>query len=58
MDVGRYSRIRNAIIDRHIHIPEHTDIGYDPEEDRKKYHVTDEGIVVVVPEQRMFEEPE
>ena len=58
VDVGRYSRIRNAIIDRHIHIPEHTDIGYDPEEDRKKYHVTDEGIVVVVPEQRMFEEPE
>jgi len=58
VDVGRYSRVRNAIIDRHIHIPEHTDIGYDPEEDRKKYHVTDEGIVVVVPEQRMFEEPE
>jgi len=58
VDIGRYSRIRNAIIDRHIHIPEHTDIGYDPEEDRKKYHVTDEGIVVVVPEQRMFEEPE
>jgi len=58
VDVGRYSRIRNAIIDRHIHIPEHTDIGYDPEEDSKKYHVTDEGIVVVVPEQRMFEEPE
>ena len=58
VDVGRYSRVRNAIVDRHIHIPEHTDIGYDPEEDRKKYHVTDEGIVVVVPEQRMFEEPE
>ncbi len=58
VEIGRYSRIRNSIIDRHIHIPEHTDIGYDPEEDRKKYHVTDEGIVVVVPEQRMFEEPE
>jgi len=58
VDIGRYSRIRRAIIDRHIHIPEHTEIGYNPAEDRKKYHVTETGIVVVVPEQRMFEEPE
>ena len=58
VDVGRYSRIRRAIIDRHINLPEHTEIGYNLEEDRKKYHVTDSGLVVVVPEQRMFEEPE
>jgi glucose-1-phosphate adenylyltransferase len=58
VDVGRYSRIRRAIIDRNIHIPEGTVIGFDPEEDRKKYHVSDTGIVIVVPEQRMFEEPE
>ena len=56
--IGRYSRIRRAIIDRHIHIPERTEIGYDLEEDRKKYFVSESGIVVVVPEQRMFEEPE
>jgi len=58
VDIGRYSRIRRAIIDRHIRIPEHTEIGYDLEEDRKKYHVTESGIVVVVPEQRVFEQPE
>ena len=58
VNIGRYSRIRRAIIDRHIHIPEHTEIGYNLEEDRKKYHVTDTGIVVVVPEERRFEEPE
>ena len=58
VNIGRYSRIRRAIIDRHIHLPEHTEIGYNLEEDRKKYHVTEGGIVVVVPEQRMFEEPE
>jgi len=58
VNIGRYSRIRRAIIDRHVHIPEHTEIGFDLEEDRKKYHVTETGIVVVVPEQRMFEEPE
>ncbi|HLI35651.1 MAG TPA: sugar phosphate nucleotidyltransferase, partial [Terriglobia bacterium] len=58
VDIGRYSRIRRAIIDRHIRIPEHSVIGYDLDEDRKKYHVTESGIVVIVPEQRMFEEPE
>jgi glucose-1-phosphate adenylyltransferase len=58
VNIGRYSRIRRAIIDRHIHIPEHTEIGYNLEEDRKKYYVSDGGIVVVVPEERMFELPE
>lgn len=55
VNVGRYSRIRQAIIDRAVTIPEHTEIGYDLEEDRKKYHVTESGIVVVVPEERVFE---
>jgi len=58
VDVGRHSRLRRAIIDRNIHLPEGTVIGYDLEEDRKKYHVSDTGIVVVVPEERLFEEPE
>lgn len=58
VNVGRYSRIRRAIIDRHIHVPEHTEIGYNLEEDRKKYYVSESGIVVVVPEERMFELPE
>lgn len=56
--VGRYSRIRRAIIDRHIHLPEHTEIGYNLEEDRKKYYISESGIVVVVDKERMFEEPE
>jgi len=56
VNVGRYSRIRRAIIDRAVHIPERTEIGYDLEEDRKKYHVTEGGIVVVVPEPGMFED--
>lgn len=58
VNVGRYSRIRRAVIDRHVQIPERTEIGFDPNEDAKKYHVTETGIVVVVPEPRMFEDPE
>ncbi len=58
VNVGRHSRIRNAIIDRHVSLPERTVIGYDLEEDRKRYHVTERGIVVVVREESMLEEPE
>jgi len=59
VDIGRYSRIRRAIIDRHIKLPEHTEIGYNEEEDKKQgYHISETGIVVVVPEGRVFEEPE
>jgi glucose-1-phosphate adenylyltransferase len=46
--IGRYSRIRNAIIDRDVHLPEHTVIGFSLEEDRKKYYISETGIVVVV----------
>jgi len=48
VQVGRRSRIRKAIIDEGIYIPEGTEIGYDPEEDRLRgCFVTESGIVVV-----------
>lgn len=46
-DIGRRARIRRAILDKNVSVPPDTRIGYDLEEDRKKYHVTDSGIVVV-----------
>ena len=58
VNIGRHSRIRNAIIDRHVSLPEHTEIGYDREADAKLYHVTPSGIVVVVRQESMLEEPE
>ena len=58
VNVGRHSRIRRAIIDRHVQLPEGTVIGYDLEADRSRYHVTENGIVVVVREESMIEEPE
>jgi len=58
VNIGRYSRIRNAIIDRHVNLPEHTEIGYDLEADRRRYQVTESGVVVVVREESMLEEPE
>ena len=58
VNVGRRSRIRNAIIDRHVNLPAGTVIGYDLEADRARYSVTDKGVIVVVRPESMIEEPE
>ncbi|HUK30211.1 MAG TPA: hypothetical protein VLV89_03795, partial [Candidatus Acidoferrum sp.] len=58
VNVGRHSRIKNAIIDRHVTLPERTEIGYDAEADRHRFHVSENGVVVVVREESMIEEPE
>jgi glucose-1-phosphate adenylyltransferase len=56
--IGRNSRIRRAIIDTGVQIPESTVVGYDAEDDRARgYTITDSGIVVVPSlEQRMSNE--
>jgi glucose-1-phosphate adenylyltransferase len=46
VDIGRHCRIRRAIIDKGVHVPPHTEIGYDPEADARRFTVSD-GIVVV-----------
>ncbi|MFZ6032461.1 MAG: glucose-1-phosphate adenylyltransferase, partial [Melioribacter sp.] len=46
-NIGRYSRIRRAIIDKNVHIPEGTEIGFDPEEDKKRFKVSETGIVII-----------
>jgi glucose-1-phosphate adenylyltransferase len=46
-NIGRHARIRRAIIDKNVHIPEGEVIGYDLEQDRKRFFVTESGIVVI-----------
>ncbi|HEX9103552.1 MAG TPA: glucose-1-phosphate adenylyltransferase [Polyangia bacterium] len=46
VDIGRHCRIRRAIIDKGVHVPPNTEIGYDPEADARRFTVSD-GIVVV-----------
>ena len=47
VNVGRYARIKRAIIDKDVDIPQGMVIGYDLEEDKKRFYVTESGIVVV-----------
>ena len=51
VDIGRYCRIRRAVIDRFCEIQEGTVIGYDPRADRAAgYLVTEGGVTLVTPE--------
>ncbi|MEO6950802.1 MAG: glucose-1-phosphate adenylyltransferase [Polyangia bacterium] len=44
--IGRHCKIKKAIIDKGVHVPPHTEIGYDPEADARRFTVTD-GIVII-----------
>ena len=47
VEIGRHARIRRAIIDKDVKIPQGMEIGYNLEEDKKRFTVTPSGIVVV-----------
>jgi glucose-1-phosphate adenylyltransferase len=47
VEIGRNCRIRKAIIDKDVYVPAGTTIGYDPEADRRRFSVSEGGVVVI-----------
>ncbi len=47
VEIGRYARIKRAIIDKDVYVPPDEVIGYDLEQDRKRFFVSPQGLVVV-----------
>ena len=47
VSIGRRAKIKRAIIDKGVRIPEGTTIGYDLDADRARFTVTANGVVVV-----------
>ena len=45
--IGKGARVRKAIIDKWVRVPEDFQIGYDRAEDEKRFKVTPSGITVV-----------
>jgi glucose-1-phosphate adenylyltransferase len=45
--IGRHCRIKKTIVDKDNYLPAGMCIGLDPQEDRKRFHVTPRGITVV-----------
>jgi glucose-1-phosphate adenylyltransferase len=47
VDVGRSAVVRNAIVDKNVRIADGAQIGVDPDADRERFVVSDNGIVVI-----------
>ena len=56
VEVGRYARLKKVIADKGVRIPAKVEIGFDLEEDRRRFHVS-EGGVVVIPKGTVIPEP-
>ena len=50
VEIGQHCHIRRTIIDKGCVIPVGTEIGIDPVQDKKRFHVSARGIVLVTPE--------
>lgn len=46
-DIGRRARLRRAVLDKNVRVPEDAVIGYDLERDRQHHYVTESGIVML-----------
>ncbi len=51
VEIGRGARVRNCIIDKHVRIPHNDVIGYNRDDDAKRFHVSESGIVVIAKHQ-------
>ena len=47
VEIGRHCKIRKTIIDKDVKVPSGTTIGYDLEDDRRRFTVSENGVVVV-----------
>jgi len=47
VDVGREARVKRAIVDKNVRIPPGYVIGEDLDDDRRRFKVTEDGIVVI-----------
>ena len=47
--IGRGARLSRVVVDQGCRIPEGLVAGFDPAEDRKRFHVTDKGITLITP---------
>ena len=50
VDIGRRAKLRRVVIDKHCRIPPGAVIGFHPEEDRKRFHVSENGVTLITPD--------
>ena len=50
VEIGNNVTLQRVIVDKRCRLPSGLTVGVDPEADRKRFHVTDRGVTVIVPE--------
>jgi glucose-1-phosphate adenylyltransferase len=53
VEIGEGCQLANCIIDKHVRIPANMQVGFDKKEDAKRFHISENGIVVI-PESYKF----
>ena len=48
--VGENARLRKVVIDKRARIPAGLEVGYDKDNDKKRFHVTDNGVTLITAE--------
>ncbi|MDO8263653.1 MAG: glucose-1-phosphate adenylyltransferase [Gallionella sp.] len=48
--VGSHAVLKRVIVDKNCHIPEGLEVGVNPEEDRKRFHVSPNGVTLITPD--------
>ncbi len=48
--VNRHVKMRRAVIDKGCVLPEGFQAGFDPDEDRRRFHVTESGVTLITPD--------
>lgn len=47
VEVGRHVRLRRVIVDKGVKLPSRLEVGFDPEEDHRRFHVSEGGVIVL-----------
>ena len=50
VDIGRGVVLKRAVVDKRCRLPAGLVVGVDPEEDRKRFHVTPKGVTLITPQ--------
>jgi glucose-1-phosphate adenylyltransferase len=50
VDIGRRATLKKVVMDKNCRIPEGMVVGVNPEEDRRRFYVTEKGVTLITPE--------
>jgi glucose-1-phosphate adenylyltransferase len=49
VEIGRHVHLRQVIVDKRCRIPDGLRVGFDPELDRRRFHVSETGVTLIMP---------